>query len=396
METEQIVLKRWEEEIRGAIRTVDGLKKIISLTKEEEEKLPLILQSYKMAITPYYAGLIDPTDPEDPIKKLVVPSVEELKDDGGYFDTSGEADNTKIRGLQHKYKKTALLLPTPICASYCRYCFRKRFTTGSLNKMEASVDWENAFKYLREHKEINNVLITGGDPLILSNQKLEFIFENIRQIDHIKIIRIGTKFPAFNPFRLMDEDFLDLIRRYSLPEKRIYIVSHFDHPRELTKEAIDCIDGVIKAGAHVINQTVFHKGINDDPFVLRELFSRLAEAGIAPYYLFQLRPVKGSLRYRIPISEGIKIFEEAKKDLSGLARRVRYAMSHYTGKIEILGSHKFGRKEMIILKYHSNRDENLVGSIFSVPMNKIGCWLDDFLSGSQDLKSVGSRQKAAV
>jgi lysine 2,3-aminomutase len=384
------VSSMWKQEVARSIRTVEQLKNYVKLTQEEEEKLPVVLQKFQMAITPYYAKLMDPNDPQDPIKKLVVPSVDELKEEG-YYDTSGEEDNIKVNGLQHKYKNTVLLLPTPVCTSYCRYCFRKRFTTGKLAKKETIVDWENAIPYLQEHKEVDNVLITGGDPLILSNEKLDEILGNLRLIDHIKIIRIGTKFPAFNPFRLMDEGFLELIRKYSLPDKKIYIVAHFDHPRELTKEAIDAIDKVIKAGAHVINQAVFHKGINDNPDTLRELFKKLADSGIAPYYLFQLRPVKGSLQYRIPIKQGLEIFEESKKGLSGLARRVRYAMSHYTGKIEIFGKVVVNGEEKLILKYHSCRDENMVGKILMVPLKENCYWLEDFINFKSNGKNFETK-----
>ena len=213
---------------------------------------------------------------------------------------------------------------------------------------------------------------------MLVNEKLDFILSQLRTVDHIKIIRLGTKLPAFNPFRILDDSFLELIKRYSLPDRRIYIVAHYDHPRELTAESLECLDKAIKAGAHIINQAVLHRGINDDPDVLRELFRRLADAGVAPYYLFQMRPVKGSLHYRVPIAEGLRIFEESKKGLGGLARTVRYAMSHYTGKIEIFGTIVQDGKENLILKYHSCRDEEDVGKIFTVPLNDEACWLDDF------------------
>ncbi len=376
--------KRWKQEICKSIRTIDQLRQVIKLTKEEEGQLPEILKTYQMAITPYYARLINPNDPNDPIRHLVVPNVAEGKEDQGYFDTSGEEDNIKVNGLQHKYRSTALLLPTPVCASYCRYCFRKRFTTGKLAKQETNVDWENAFEYIKEHTEVDNVLITGGDPLILPNEKLDYILTSLRAIGHIKAIRIGTKFPAFNPFRISDEGFLQLLRKHSLPDRRVYIVSHFDHPRELTSESFDCIERATKAGAHWINQAVLHKGINDNPVTLRQLFRKLADAGVVPYYLFQLRPVKGSLQHRVPIKQGIRIFNDARKGLSGLAKQVRYVMSHYTGKIEIVGTSRTQdaggrREEMLILRYLSCRDEHNVGETFLVLMNDNGCWLEDFM-----------------
>lgn len=370
-------LPRWRWELVNSIRTIEQLKKIISLRKDEEKKIKEVIKHYQMSITPYYAGLINPEDPEDPLKKIVIPSGGELSEEGD-FDTSGESDNTKIPGLQHKYEKTVLFLPTSVCTSYCRYCFRKRFTTGSFTKQEANIDWNGAFDYLRNHPEVNNVLITGGDPLILSNDKLDYVLSNLRKINHIKIIRLGTKFPAFNPFRLLDLEFLDMISKYSLPGKKIYIVAHFDHPRELTPDALAGLEAVMKAGAQVVNQTVFHKGVNDNPETLRNLFSKLADAGVIPYYLFQLRPVKGSMQYRLHLIEGINIFNQARKHLNGLARQVRYVMSHFTGKIEILGFDKNDEPSKIILRYHSSRNENVVGRIFSIPADNSRFWLNNF------------------
>lgn len=368
-------LPRWKMELINSIKSIDQLKKFIPLDADEEEKLRKVIKRYQMSITPYYAGLINPHDPNDPLRKIVVPSGDELSEEGD-FDTSGEKDNTKVPGLQHKYEKTAIFLLTPVCPSYCRYCFRKRFTTGPFTKQETNVDWDQAFDYLKNHPEINNVLITGGDPLILPNEQLDYILSNLRRIKHIRIIRLGTKFPAFNPFRLLDPGFLELVSKYSLPGKKIYLVSHFDHPRELTPESLSCLGAVMKAGAQVVNQTVFHKGINDSPETLRDLFNKLADAGIVPYYLFQLRPVKGSMKYRLPLMEGINIFNQARKHLNGLARQVRYVMSHYTGKIEVLGYENEENAKKILLRYHSSRNEERVGKIFSVPAGNDLFWLN--------------------
>ena len=377
-ESKVIKQARWKTEIQKSIRTVDQLKTFLSLSKKETAKLSEVTKRFQMAITPYYAKLIDINNPYDPIKRLVVPSEEELSVEG-YFDTSGEEDNTKVRGLQHKYDNTALLLPTPVCTSYCRYCFRKRLTLSNMAKFETAVDWEKTFDYLREHTEIDNVLITGGDPMMLSNEKIEYMLQNFREIDHIKMIRIGTKFLSFNPFRFMDDELVGIFKRYSTNDKKIYIVAHYDHPRELTKESLEAVDLLVNNGIPLLNQCVLHRGINDSPEIIADLHNRLYAAGVAPYYLFQMRPVKGSLQFRLPLIEGLRIFERAKRKMSGPAKRVRFIMSHYTGKIEIFGTTEVNGKEHIILKYHQARNKEDIGRIIIAPVKEDAYWLSDLV-----------------
>ena len=280
---------------------------------------------------------------------------------------------TVARGCQHKYADTALLLVNEVCGAYCRYCFRKRLFMDDND--ETSLDITAGLEYIRSHSEITNVLLTGGDPLIMSTRRILDIIGMVRDIPHVSIIRIGTKMPAFNPWRILDDDELvEGLSRLSTPDNRIYVMAHFDHPRELTEPAIEGLDRLIRAGVICVNQCPLLRGINDDPDILAEMYKTLSFVGVPPYYIFQGRPTAGNEPYELPIVEGYFIIEEAKKQLSGLAKRARFCMSHETGKIEILAVDD----ERIYLRYHRakraedkgkfmvfHRTTRLIGSISS-------------------------------
>lgn len=219
------------------------------------------------------------------------------------------------------------------------------------------------------------MLLTGGDPLVLSTPKLKSIIERIRRIDHVKIIRIGTKMPAFDPQKVYSDDLLmDLLRTYSTPEARIYIMAHFTHPRELTREAIRCLDLLQRSGAITVNQTPMIAGINDDPQVLADLLSRLAYAGVTPYYVFQCRPTMGNGGYSVPLEESCRIFQKAQARCSGLAKRARFVMSHASGKIEILAV----KDGFIYMRYLQSSASENEGRFMVLPSNKNAHWLDDY------------------
>jgi KamA family protein len=236
-------------------------------------------------------------------------------------------------------------------------------------------DVTEGINYISEHPEINNVLLTGGDPLIMSTSKLEKILRPLREIDHVKIIRIGTKIPVFNPYRILnDPSLIDLFHKYSTADKKIYIMAHFNHPRELTNEAIKGMNLLRGAGTVTVNQTPLLRGVNDDPDVLAELFNKLSYIGIAPYYLFICRPTLGNKTYTIPIEEALEIFEKARMRCSGLAKRSRLVMSHSTGKIEIIGK----TKNHVYFRYHraANPQEKARFMIFR--RNPSAYWYDDY------------------
>jgi KamA family protein len=329
------------------ILTID---KLPGLSNEEKEKLKTVAQKFAFRTNDYYVGLIDWSDPYDPIRRLVIPDERELKQ-WGILDASNEKAITVEKGVQHKYGTTVLLLVNEVCGAYCRYCFRKRLFMNDND--EVTYDIEPGLEYIRNHPEVNNVLLTGGDPMILQTPKLEKIFVGLREIPHVKIIRIGSKMPAFNPFRFInDPPLMDLFKQHSQADKRIYMMCHYDHPRELTPESREAIRLLIDAGVICVNQNPIIRGISDDPDVMSELWNELSYMGVRQYYVFQGRPTEGNEPFEVPIVEAYFKIEEAKKKCSGLAKGLKFSMSHESGKIEIVGVDE----KHIYLKYHRAKE----------------------------------------
>ena len=230
-------------------------------------------------------------------------------------------------GLQHKYLETALILATNRCATYCRHCFRKRLV--GLPSEEILKRFEEAAKCIAEHGEINNVLISGGDPLVLKSEIIGRFLEVLGRIGHLNFIRIGSRVPVTLPARFSDPILLSIFRKCSRSGKKLYVVTHFNHPMEITRESTLAANNLLKAGVLLSNQTVLLRGVNDDPEILVELMNRLVVIGVAPYYVFQCRPVKRvKHHFQIPICEGVRIVEKAKASCNGLGKRFKYVMSH--------------------------------------------------------------------
>jgi len=355
-----------------------NVEQIDQLSDDEKSALADVTQRFVFRSNDYYLSLIDWDDPNDPIRRAIVPDVRELEE-WGRLDPSNETAYTVMPGVEHKYDFTVLLLVSDVCEGICRYCFRKRVFMGS--RTECLRDVPAAMRYIESQEQVTNVLLTGGDPLALSTAKLADIVGRLREIEHVQIVRMGSRMPAFNPHRIInDPGLLEMIHRYSTAHKKIYIMTHFIHPRELTDAAVEAIALLQKAGAITANQAPLLRGINDDPEVLAELLRKLSFVGNAPYYIFQCRPAVGNRMYTVPIEEGYEIVEQAKARVSGLAKRVRYAMSHSSGKIEILGK-TAGR---VYLKYHRAADDNDSGRILAFQSNPSACWLDDYEEAASD------------
>lgn len=354
---------------------ITDIDKILNIPEQEREKLKAITEKFVFRVNDYYLKLINWDDSNDPIRKLIIPNEGELSE-YGRWDASDEDTNYVVPGCQHKYRTTALLLVSEVCGAYCRYCFRKRLFRNDVNEAMANVD--PGIAYIANHPEINNVLLTGGDSLILSTSRLKKIITALREIEHVKIIRLGSKIPVFNPMRIYeDKELLELIRSYSTVEKRIYIMAHINHPREITNEAKLAFEALHNAGAIVVNQTPVLKGINDDPSVLAELLDKLSWAGVTPYYFFINRPVAGNRDFVLPLEKVYHIVEQAKSKTSGLGKRVRLSMSHTSGKIEILAI----EDGKAYLKYHQSRDDRY-GKFMLLDCPKDAAWFDD-LPGSE-------------
>lgn len=355
------------------VRYIRSVDEIPSIPEHAREELRKVSEKFAFRANDYYLSLVDWDDPADPIRRLVIPDGRELRD-WGRLDASNEAAYTVARGVQHKYPSTVLLLVNEVCGAYCRYCFRKRlFMEGN---DETSLDVSEGLEYIRRTPTVTNVLLTGGDPLMLSTRRLLEILRGLREIPHVGIIRIGTKMPAFNPWRVLgDPELVEGLSRLSTPQRRIYLMAHFDHPRELTEPAVQGLDALLRAGVIGANQCPLVRGINDDPAVLAELFRKLSFVGVPPYYLFQGRPTEGNEPYEVPIVEGYGIFESARSRLSGLAKRARFCMSHESGKVQIVGVDE----ERIYMRYHRSRDPRNDGRFLVFHRDDRAYWLDDLV-----------------
>ena len=349
-----------------------NIEQLEQLSEQEKARLKEVTETFPFRSNDYYLSLINWDDPDDPIRKIIIPHSHELEK-WGRLDPSDEESYTIIPGLEHKYNSTALLLVSNVCEGICRYCFRKRVFLDTQSTYLRDV--AGAMQYITEHKEITNVLLTGGDPFVLETSKLDNIIRQLREIEHVQIIRIGTKMSAFNPYRIIDDPaLLEMISNYSTEQKKIYIMTHFVHPHELTDVAVKSVNLLQQAGALLANQTPLITGVNSNPEILAKLLGKLSFIGAVPYYIFQCRPAIGNKSYSVPIEKGYEIVEQAKSLVSGLAKRVRYTMSHTTGKIEILGK----TKKFVYFKYHRAADDQDSGRFLVFKSNPNAYWFDDY------------------
>lgn len=369
-------MSQWQTEMKNLITTAEEIKKKLELSEEETERLDEVLKSYPMSITPYYLSLADKTDPADPILKMCVPDYSEMTHIGSY-DTSGEADNTVSEGLQHKYRQTALVLTTNRCAMYCRHCFRRRLV--GLTDDEIADGFGAEVEYIKAHPEITNVLLSGGDALMLANARLRDYLRRLSALPQLDLIRVATRMPVVLPMRIYEDgELLDILGEYS-GIKRIYVVTQFNHPREITPQSIKAVESLTKMGIVVKNQTVLLKGVNDDPSVLGTLLRKLTAIGVVPYYIFQCRPVKGvKQQFQVPLIRGVQIVEDAKNMQNGQGKCLKYCMSHPRGKIEIVGQTPDGQ---MIFKFHQAKYRQDDSRIFLLKLNGDHRWLTDELTG---------------
>jgi len=321
--------------------------------------------------TRFYDDQIRQSGFYEQLRHIVEPSAQELESPG-WLDTSGEYENTVINGVQHKYPQTALLLVTDRCFSYCRFCFRKRLLGKS--SQEIVRDYAQAAAYIRQHPEVNNVLLSGGDPFVLGTDELHDIVDHLLSIPHVVSVRFGTKAMAYYPFRFRDRELIDLFKRICLAGKTPIIVTHIDHVGEISEETENRIMELRGLGVQFLNQAVLLKNVNDDPDILAATFKKLHSLGVQPYYLFQARPVEGSSHFQVPLRRGLEIVRDVNTRLSGVQKTFRFVCSHSTGKIEILD---IDQDSCLYMRYHQNADAAKLGRVFSRPYCEGDCWLDD-------------------
>ncbi len=304
----------WQWQIANRITTVDELKLVLEIKPEEEVGIKNCLKTLRMAITPYYASLINSTDSNCPIRKQAVPTSLELDySEDEWKDPLCEDSYSPVKGLTHRYPDRALFLLTDKCAVYCRHCTRRRFAgtneqTLSKNNINACID------YIRHTPEISDVLLSGGDSLLISETILEYILKELRKISHVEIIRLGTRLPVVLPQRIT-EDLVLMLKKYH----PIYINTHFNHPDEITKNSSDACNLLADNGFPLGNQTVLLNGINNCPVILKKLMKKLLTIRVRPYYLHQCDMSEGIQHFRTPVSSGIEAIEFMRGHISGLA-----------------------------------------------------------------------------
>ena len=304
----------WRWQYRNRITSAEKLSEIISLDKNEKQEISICLNGFRMAITPYFASLMDPDDPGCPIRKQVVPSINETKIlPWEKRDPLNEEQDSPVPNIVHRYPDRVLFLVTRQCATYCRYCIRKRHV-GEEDFIIGETEKEKAIEYIAKTPQIRDVLISGGDPLTMNDANLEDIISRLRAIGHVEIIRIGTRVPVTLPMRITSA-LLTMLKEY----QPIWINTHFNHPRELTTESIKACADVVDAGIPLGNQSVFLRNINDTTETMKELLLKLVKARIRPYYIYQCDLCEGTGHFRTKVETGIEIIENITGYISGFA-----------------------------------------------------------------------------
>ena len=304
----------WHWQVRNRIKDVDTLAKVIDINEQEKEEIKSALNTLRMAITPYYATLMDYSDRDCPIRKQAVPTSKELNlGNADMEDPLHEDVDSPVPGLTHRYPDRVLLLITDQCSMYCRHCTRRRFA-GVTDKSMPMDNIDKAVEYIKSNENIRDVLLSGGDALLVSDERLEQIIKKIRAIDHVEIIRIGTRTPVVMPQRIT-ENLVEMLKKYH----PIYLNLQFNHPKEITETAQKAVEKLNYAGIPVGNQSVLLKGINDQPSIMKNLVQKLLYIRIKPYYLYQCDLSKGIEHFRTSVSKGIEIIESLRQHTTGMA-----------------------------------------------------------------------------
>ena len=304
----------WKWQLKNRITTLAALEKHLSLTSAERAGVLLADTKLAFAVTPHYFNLIDRDDPDCPIRRQVIPSMEEGYDSPyDMSDPCGEDEAMPVPGLVHRYPDRVLLLVTDRCASYCRYCTRSRVVSG-VGEQELHTDFEQAFSYLEKHREVRDVLLSGGDALLLSDDRLEALLGRLRAIRHIEFLRIGSRVPIFLPQRITPE-LCGVLRKFH----PLWLSVHANHPRELTIEVRDALGRLADAGIPLGNQSVLLAGVNDNVEIMKELVHKLLLCRVRPYYLYQCDLIRGSSHLRTSVAKGVEIIEGLRGFTSGYA-----------------------------------------------------------------------------
>ena len=343
----------WRWQNRNRIRTLEDLSRVIQLSDSEAEAIQRHAGPLPVGITPYYASLLDAKDAEHPLRKTVVPVLGEYsKSPGEDEDPLGEDHHSPVPGLVHRYPDRVLFLVTGICTTYCRYCTRSRLVGAAGEKSIKKSHHEKALEYIAATPSIRDVLLSGGDPLSMDDERLEFILSRLRKIPHVEFVRIGTKVPAVLPQRITPS-LLRVIKKHG----PVWMSVHFTHPDEITPETAEACGKLADAGVPLGSQTVLLKGVNDNVDTMKRLMHNLLKIRVRPYYLYQCDPITGSAHFRTPVEKGLQIIQGLRGHTTG------YAVPHYVidapgggGKIPLVPDYVAGRDadDLLLRNYEGN------------------------------------------
>ncbi|MDF1751796.1 MAG: KamA family radical SAM protein [Verrucomicrobiales bacterium] len=301
-------------QLKNRITSLSQLEEHLVLSEEERNGVILSGTKLAMAITPHFFNLIEKDNPNCPIRRQVIPRIEETWEaDYEMSDPCGEDSHMPVPGLVHRYPDRVLFLVTDRCASYCRYCTRSRVVSGA-GEQELDTDYEAAFQYLENHTEVRDVLLSGGDPLLFSDAKLEKILKRLRSIEHIEFVRIGSRIPIFLPQRITPE-LCAMLQKYH----PLFLSVHTNHPRELTSEVKVALEMLANSGIPMGNQSVLIRDVNDDAEIMKSLVHKLLMCRVRPYYMYQMDLIKGSSHLQVPVAKGIEIIEKLRGHTTGYA-----------------------------------------------------------------------------
>ncbi|MBN1828081.1 MAG: KamA family radical SAM protein [Deltaproteobacteria bacterium] len=343
----------WRWQIKHAATSIHELERILRLGDEERAVFLAKEHYFPLSVTPYYMSLLDPHDSGHPLRRSVIPSIDErMKSPGETEDPLKEDEDSPVEGLVHRYPDRVLFLVTDFCSTYCRYCTRSRMV-GAHGATGCSRDrWRQAIDYIAEHSEVRDVLLSGGDPLTLSDDRLAWLLGELRAIPHVEIIRIGTKAPVVLPQRIT-RGLAATLRRFH----PLWMSIHFTHPDEITAEVKEACRRLADAGIPLLSQTVLLKGINDDPETLRKLFHELVKMRVRPYYLYQCDPIIGSGHFRTSVARGIEIVKKLRGFTSGFAVPL-YVIDAPGGggKVPIMPEYQLGHDggDLVMRNYEGN------------------------------------------
>ncbi|MFW8595258.1 KamA family radical SAM protein [Cribrihabitans neustonicus] len=344
----------WRWQMRNRIRSQEALSRIFVLSDEEQAALARQQGGLPVGITPYYASLMGLDDPDEPLRRTHIPVGQEyLNLPGEEGDPLSEDHDTPVPGLVHRYPDRVLFLTTGTCSTYCRYCTRSRMVGQAGGEYQFSVSqWDRALEYIAAHTEVRDVLLSGGDPLTIADDKLDYLLGRLRAIPHVEFIRLGTKIPIVLPMRVT-RDLVRMLKRHH----PLWMSIHVTHPSELTPEASEACNRLADAGIPLGSQTVLLKGINDSVDILKPMYQALLMRRVRPYYLYQCDPITGSAHFRTPVSKGVEIIEGLRGHTTG------YAVPQFVidapgggGKIPLLPDYVAGRDggDLILRNFENN------------------------------------------